>query len=523
MLPDLPYGAPEDEQDPYAMPGLPGAPLPKTTEPLGGGGAGTTLQALQPPEHSISTVGPTTTTHQRTAAGDQAVADLRAAHADAATAKRDLGDADIADAVTESDKADEAETLAQTMAARRAEVAARRAEEIAARKADYARRRQELEESSKITDLWEDKGGPGRGSAIARIMGAFAVGLAENAWTRAGGQGPSPLAQKVEAEIAADRQKKIDRFVRAKDFVAMAHEDVERAKDDLAEELKRLDDEAVVKRNLLAAKFEKQGKLLAIPRAQENARLAAAEMRAKNAESEAREENHLIASRTSGHKTEVWNDAKPSASKGPTESESKLALYSKQMQRDLDIIQKNPALTQSVLERVQSQKATADSADRSAGGGIVNAISVGAARKVGLIPRNKLEGLKPEEQKVFNAWEDATENFVRMKTGAGMPAEEAREAAFKNIPQPGDSKAVAAQKYQRLREAANEMATLGGAATQRLEAGRPQPPTAPSRPANDNGAEISEARKWLRSPDAKKNPQKAAKIMLRLRDLEAGR
>lgn len=362
----------------------------------------------------------------------------------------------------------------------RARREAEQREQVAQRvaQAAQARKAMEMRAGEAGRDLWDDKGTP------FRILGALLVGLSQGAYQRAGGQGMGPVYQMFEKERALDRQRKLDAFQASKDFHDLAQNDVTAAHRALADELARIDNQHLAAANILKAEVAALAKKKGLPGVFAAGQKELAAFDADAFQKEAQLQEHFKTTTRRETPTVTINENKAANAPKPSEGEEKLALYSSQMKRDLDIIRENPALSAKTLDKVQAQELGASAADKAAGEGVGGAFSVGLGRKLGVIPRTKYEGLKPGEQKVVNAWDSVVENFVRMKTGAGMPEQEARTAALRNAPTAGDSKEVVAQKFKRLEDAANEMQAISGPAAQRLQAAQPAAPAptpAPSR------------------------------------------
>lgn len=181
----------------------------------------------------------------------------------------------------------------------------------------------------------------------------------------------------------------------------------------------------------------------------------------------------------------------------PTEAQARYALLSQQMNGELDTIMKNPQLATAVLGKMQGRGQLSEAADTTASKGIAGAVGVGLLRGAKLLPKSKYENMSEQEQLVANAWDNLTEKYARVLTGAGMPAEEARRMALQNAPHGGDSAPVIAQKLTRMRSASDQMMSLAGPAAASV---------APAAPGAGGGAQPGgqdqEAIQWARAhPD----------------------
>lgn len=174
--------------------------------------------------------------------------------------------------------------------------------------------------------------------------------------------------------------------------------------------------------------------------------------------------------------------------KPPTEAQAKTALLAQQMLGELSTIESNPQLAGSVLDKMQSSQAGAETANKVAGSGLMGMAGVSLLRGAGVLPKSKYDGLSSGEQKVANAWDNAVEKYARVLTGAGMPVEEANRMAVQDAPHAGDSPDLVQQKLQRMKAAASQMLALSGQAGAIAQQASPRP--AGARPDIMGGAKI---------------------------------
>lgn len=182
------------------------------------------------------------------------------------------------------------------------------------------------------------------------------------------------------------------------------------------------------------------------------------------------------------HKTgmEETNRASTGAGAKPTERQQSDAFLGKNLNDQLDIIESNPALSESALSKSQNQELEMHAADKSAAGGVVGNLAVRAGRAIGAVTKSQTEGMTPEEQKVVTAYNVAKEMVARRLSGGAIVSDEDRQNAEKYMEHAGDSPELRAQKRQMLRNMANELMTLAGPAGQQLGGAQKSP--APTQP-----------------------------------------
>lgn len=160
-----------------------------------------------------------------------------------------------------------------------------------------------------------------------------------------------------------------------------------------------------------------------------------------------------------GAKVEEVN-RQPTPQTGPKEAQAKLADLSAGMLEELNTIKSQPPLTQDELNSIQDNQIASNAADTATGP--LGVIGGKVGRAVGITPRTKYEGLKPNAQKSANAWDSLVELRARQLTGAGMPEQEAIREARTLGYSPGDSPQVMQQKITRLEDAAKRGIKLSG-------------------------------------------------------------
>jgi hypothetical protein len=265
------------------------------------------------------------------------------------------------------------------------------------------------------------------------------------------------------------RGKQADWYAQEKAKIEKQFKTAGMAKDQLTEaesaKRDRLSDLAMsfaARQSVLADKIEAAGKEAGTGFALKESERQAAAIRG--------DASKVILDDLKGLRTQVHTAPNPAAVGGgrgggqPTESQGKLAFLAQQMKGDLDTIIKNPALSQKGLEQMQRNQLAGEAADKTATGGLLGNLAVAGGRALGAIPKSKYQGLSDNDQLVANAWDNALEKYVRLLTGAGMPADEARRMGDQNAPRPGETPVMMAQKFRRLEAATEQMMSLAGKA-----------------------------------------------------------
>jgi hypothetical protein len=272
-------------------------------------------------------------------------------------------------------------------------------------------------------------------------------------------------AQRIHAAIEADAARFKDKLDMQEKILERSKGDVTAARQKILEQKQLIDIRSAAALDSVAAQAEARARRLGIDEAQikGNAgilslREAATEKKQKWLEGQ-RDKVMIESARTVS--TGAGNGS-GGIGKPPTEAQSRNAFLGKSMLDELDALGNGSALTSEVLARVQRQGNTVEAAEKTADKGIGGSLAVGAARKLGLIPKTKYEGLNAAQQQAANRIDNAVEKYARLLTGAGMPIEEQRRMMLQNAPQPGDTPEVVAEKLARLRAEANRMIALSG-------------------------------------------------------------
>lgn len=307
---------------------------------------------------------------------------------------------------------------------------------------------------------------------VARAM-AMAMGEVGAALTKSS---RNPAREIIDSQIREHHMLQRQRLEEGDKKVATARQGITDRKQSKAEALIDLERESAANNRAMAA----QAKIDAAKVGTEHAKVLAEQLAI---DAQKREAEHIQKigqlRRVQVQSTTQWSNTTgpgvggATAGGNPTEKQTTLAILAQQMRGDLDTIRKNPVLSDRVLQRMQANQLATEAADKSASGGLLNAAGVALGRAAKIIPRSKYEDLSAKEQMVANAWDNAMEKQVRLLTGAGMPADEARRMALQNMPQPGESPLVHAQKFSRMDAFTEQAMSLSGKAGAMIAAPAP--------------------------------------------------
>lgn len=197
----------------------------------------------------------------------------------------------------EANRADMRADVGRYYQLEREQQAAQRQQEIAQLKSAEDKAIGQMEKSSKITTLWEDKG------AAANVIQAFLKGLSTYAHIRAGGQGIAPGMQAFTEVEAQDRQKKLDQFARDKEFVNLAKTNKAEAQQAWAQKQHELNLAEIGKLNVVDRQVDSLVAKLKTPEAAAQGAAMKAQLAERRAQLEVERGSHLDATVSSGGTT----------------------------------------------------------------------------------------------------------------------------------------------------------------------------------------------------------------------------
>lgn len=226
------------DEDPLFPPPIDLAPNPTRPQVLkvdsddAGSGGGSSTPAMVSPQgvalpqnvHTVSTQGPHTTQTVATPEGAAQYEKAKAAQQaeiDAHQTQHNL-EAPLRDATAIT--ADQQQVLAQKAELQKRLAASEFNSQLGKLTEVEDRRRKDLEANTKVTGYWEDKSVP------AKIAAALMVGLNQYAMSGRGMGGGNKAYEIFQNAEAADRQKKLDKYTRSKEFLELAQTDKVKAR-----------------------------------------------------------------------------------------------------------------------------------------------------------------------------------------------------------------------------------------------------------------------------------------------------
>jgi hypothetical protein len=355
--------------------------------------------------------------------------------------------------------------------------------------ADKAAALQKTIDGTTITDGWSDKTlGHRLLVSLALIVNGIGRGLA-------GDHGPDQLFASVQEKIKHDHDEQVRKLDKMRaDFIHLTGPAREAAEKELKTRLENIDAVQIGQLNRVAeegnALAARNGSPLVIAKMGEKM----AEVKAKAAE---KQQDFLDKTRTeiqsgSAHESK---QVQPTGAAGgkPTDAEEKMALYGRQMKDALKTMESVPPLSQESLAKVQDRMSKFEAAEKTAASGVKGAFVTGVARWAGALPRSLYEGLTPQEQIALNAAHTYVNAAMRTESGAAIGVDENRAGFFRMMPVAGETPEVQAMKLQEAHRKAEDYATLGGAATTKLQAAGSSAPALAAVPGSRAPAPVKHA------------------------------
>lgn len=548
---------PEDEDDnPFAPAPLDAMPVPalgrevnQTLGNTGGGGAPPApmpgIAVMQPPEKTIRSEwhGPQTSTKRAVASPEtQAhIADAEAAGAEQIEAKDAEDDVARQQAEQEALVAEKKEHWSKYYERERElkEIARQRRAEAAAAREEEALK--QSEKDAKITDYWEDRGTP------AKIFAAILIGL--NAFARSGrGMGGGNTAWEIFKHAEAnDRQLKLDRAAASKGRYERAKGAREAVDTFAANDMKRISDTEEIKMKTFANQLDTIAKSNKNPLLQAQAEGYRAKMQEDLADRGIKRRQHYeaeISQRDAYGSGGTTTNISSTSGKAPktTEAQGRAEGFMITALNEFGKTAKNP-LSEKGANTIVEDDAREEMLE-SAPLGIGKAGRAGA-QAVGAYSTLE-QKLDDKDRAAARSAYNLAEVFLRDSTGANAPDKEVRREAARIARRPGDTpkdiedkrnyavsrlrgiaqKTGDAEKYIGMIDGVLERAGLGreGETRRAPSAGAPResPARKPAaRPGSREAAKwASQAALWLRSSEAKRDPETAKTIRQRIKEME---
>lgn len=250
------------------------------------------LQVVQPPQEvmRVENQGPQTVTREAHPEASSALDELKRRQEEELAAQKRLAEEKQKQAELEAKAAEDEAARARAVEEERGRLRGEYDKAIQSRMAEAERRRSDMEAKAKPTDYWEDKG------SAARVMSAFMVGLN----VAAGGDQAYKVLQD---EMTRDRQKKIDAYTKSREYYELARTNPSLAEQALGAKLKAIDESEQVREKVLLKQATAIAKRSAIPQAAAEAEKFSANLAAKQAQDRAKEWQHYDRQVTSGRQT----------------------------------------------------------------------------------------------------------------------------------------------------------------------------------------------------------------------------
>jgi hypothetical protein len=501
---DTPVLAPEKAlpaQVPLETPAVPPPALAMPKLPGGGGGGGPSEKAQR--------------------------AELAGIQADQASVAQQKGDLGIQRAGVEEKVAQQQADLANQAEARRAELEQATSAEIAKRQSALDQESQAYK-SMGFKDFWSRATIGGKEGTVtgARILGAISMALGAAGASLA--HTPNFAQEMIDKAIDRDYQMQRDTILKQKDVVNEARMGLEGARQAKADKLLALEnwrksayDQAATQAKVMLSK-------MGVPEAEADKNALVANNRQKAFDSgqaltKGLAEVSNLRAETDLKRAEAAKARAEAAAKGTEGADDKgraagkqieLATMGSQMMDDLRVIDKSPPLSPATLAKIQTNESALKTVEGSHG--VKALVGTLAGRAAGIVPKSRLEGVTPDQQKVVNSWDLLAKKAATVLSGQGHANVESTMAMM--MPKPEDSPQIISQKLENLRHIAENAQVLSGKYGQRLEAADQARGGAPAAPSS-NRQQVVQASQWLQ---ANPNDPRAAAVRRKIAELTAG-
>lgn len=308
-------------------------------------------------------------------------------------------------------------------------------------------------------------------SPIRRALTALSLGAGSYASSMTGG--PNTAMQIYQSFEAADRKKKEDQLSLKAQRLADTTGDIKAAQDFYTNGMLGIQNREMARLGYFKSAIEAQMKR--VPQAAVAGEEAKTLIDKSSAEKELAQQNLLAAKHTTENQGTVKTvqdtsqKAEAASNAKPTQFEQTLALHGDTMQKSIDQMRKLTPISQDGLAKAQDNESYLDAAaeeNKSFGG----AFKVTAGRKLGIVPRNKGEGMSENDQLYMNALDGANEGFQRVLSGANIQEKERSRLSNQLMIQPQDPPKVVQFKLDKMEREKNNFILLAGKAGQEIEA-----------------------------------------------------
>lgn len=317
-----------------------------------------------------------------------------------------------------------------------------------------------------------------------RILTALSLGAGTYGAIRGGG--PNTALEIYKSNVA-EFEKKQNALIEANaNRVLEKTGDINAARDQMAKDKANLLDEQILKIDTLKARTQAQMKR--VPQAATAGAALVAELDKEKAEKKLAQAN-LLAPRVEGGSTTHGTERSVNTVEGikpgsgisnakPTQFEQTLALHGDTMQKSIDLLRSLKPIGTEALSKAQDNESALDAAAEE-NKSLSGAAKVIAGRRLGLLPRNKGEGLSENDQLYLNAVDAANEGFQRVLSGANIQEKERSRLSNQLAIQPNDPPKVVQWKLDKMEREKENFLKLAGKAGEELRAKPAQSPIAP--------------------------------------------
>ncbi len=453
--------------------------------------------------------------------------DLQRIQADEQQATEQRGDVAIQRAGIEQQVADRQAQLAQEAENRRAALEQAAEAEVAKKQAALDAESEKYK-SMGFKDFWSRASIAGKEGTTtgARVLGAISMALG------AAGAGlahmPNYAQDIIDKAIDRDYQLQKDTILKQKDVVTEARMGVEGARQAKADKLLALENWRKSAYEQAAAQAKSMLAKMGVPEAEaeKNALVATQRQKAFDSQQDLRKGIATLANLQADtvlKRAEAAKSIAEAKAKGTEGQDDKgraagkqieLATMASQMLDDIGVIKKTGMPSAATLQKIQENetalKAVSDSH------GVKGALGAIVGRQVGIVPKNRLEGIPPDQQRAVNSWDLLAKTAATVLSGQGHANVESTMAMM--MPKPEDSPEVKLQKLENLQHIAENAQVLSGKYGQRIQAADAAR-GATAAPASSNRQQVLEASQWLQ---ANPNDPRAPAVRRKIAELSAG-
>lgn len=432
---------------------------------------------------------------------------------------RQAANTDMTEAAAETArlKADAAAQAADALQAQQEQAAKR--QELA--KGEYdrlqgiAKEEDDKYKSAGFRDFWADKSSGTKAlAAISMALGSLGQGLAA-----AGGANlPNTALALINQAIDRDWAIQKERMSKQKDIADASRQDAHGAS--LAWQAAEANTIARQKDALAAAadkaaaangSAEARAKGAAISG---QLRQDALELRQKAQQANAQLSNTRADTVLKGAEANKANAAAAAAGGDSTRAAGKqieLATMASQMHDDAKVIEKTGFPSPATLQKLQDNETALKAVDQAHG--VSGVLGTMLGRRTGVVPKNRLEGISPEQQRAVNSWDLLSKKAATVLSGQGHANVESTMAMM--MPKAGDTPDVIKQKFDNLMHIADNAQVLSGKYGQKLDAADAAKVQAPAGKLD----QLRSAQEWLR---ANPNDPRAGAVRTKVTELMRG-